>query len=106
MYFLAVGTRFPAESSSVFKVMGHDVGIASATAILNHEATGTCNKRGSLQFGLGLAVHDDNNVALEESLVAECGHSLQDVLVRVGTNLDVTSLGHAAERALVLVPLA
>ena len=87
--------------------MGNHVGIACAATVLNYEATGsTSDERSSLQLGLGLAVHNDNHVALEESLVRELGHSLQDVLVSVGTDLDVASLGKTRERTLVTSPAA
>ena len=73
--------------------MSNDVRIASALAVLNNETTGsTLDERSSLQLCLCLAVHDDHYITLEEALVAELSNSLQDVLVSVGTNLDVTCL--------------
>ena len=87
------------------QVVCYDVWIASALAVLNNETTGSiCNQRSSLQLGLGLTIHDDHHITLEEALVAELSNSLQDVLVSVSTNLDVTSLCKARERTLVASP--
>ena len=41
----------------------------------------------------------------KKPLSENLGHGLQDVLIGIGTNLDVTGLGKTRERALVAVPI-